>query len=191
MTKLILASGSSYRRRLLERLRLPFEVAVPRVAELRLEGEAAPDMARRLAGEKARAIAAHYPGAVVIGSDQVAQLGASILGKPGSSVNARRQLRQCSGKVVDFYTGLCLIKDGAEEGAVECFRVAFRSLTAREISRYVELEQPLDCAGSFKCEGLGSVLFERLSGDDPTALEGLPLIRLAGMLREFGLDPLE
>ena len=190
MKKLILASDSAYRKLLLRRLRLPFDAVAPQLEETRLEGESGLAMARRLAVAKARSVAARYPDAIIIGSDQVAELDAEILGKPGSADEACHQLRQCSGEQVDFYTGLCLINGSSQQDGVETFMVQFRNLSEREIQRYVELEQPLDCAGSFKCEGLGSVLFERLQGDDPTALEGLPLIRLAAMLRAAGLDPL-
>lgn len=190
MKTLILASGSAYRKLLLRRLRLPFEAVSPQLQETRLAGETGAEMARRLAVAKARVVAARYPAAIVIGSDQVAQLGADILDKPGSPENACRQLRQSSGQQVDFYTGLCVINGSAQQDAVETFQVQFRDLSEQEIQRYVELEQPLDCAASFRCEGLGSVLFQRLRGDDPTALEGLPLIRLAAMLRNLGLDPL-
>ena len=190
MTKLILASGSSYRKLLLQRLRLPFDVLSPDIAEARRGNEPADEMARRLAVEKARAVAVRHPQAVVIGSDQVAQLDNSILGKPGSMEAACEQLRQSSGRRVDFFTGVCVIANGERQDAVECFQVQFRHLSEEEVQRYVELEKPLDCAGSFRCEGLGSVLFQRLNGDDPTTLEGLPLIRLSAMLRQVGLDPL-
>jgi septum formation protein len=190
MKKLILASNSPYRRLLLQRLRLPFGVVSPQLPETRSGGETGQEMARRLAVAKARAVAARYPGAIVIGSDQVAVLDDRLLGKPGSAGKACRQLSQCAGRRVVFYTGLCVVSENSQQDAVESFQVHFRQLSDREIQRYVELEQPLDCAGSFKCEGLGSVLLERLNGDDPTALEGLPLIRLASMLRATGLDPL-
>lgn len=190
MKTLILASGSPYRKLLLERLLLPFDSVSPQVEEERLPGETGAAMAGRLARLKAEEVAARYPAAIVIGSDQVAQLGAHILGKPGSPENACEQLRRSSGQQVTFYTGVCVISDSAQEQAVETFQVQFRNLSEQEIQRYVALERPLDCAGSFKCEGLGSVLFECLRGNDPTTLQGLPLIRVAEMLRRQGIDPL-
>ena len=190
MKTLILASGSPYRKLLLERLLLPFDSVSPQVEEERLPGETGVAMAGRLARLKAEEVAARYPSAVVIGSDQVAQLGEQLLGKPGTTENACEQLRRSSGQQVTFYTGVCVINGSAQEQAVETFRVQFRDLSEQEIQRYVALERPLDCAGSFKCEGLGSVLFQWLRGNDPTTLQGLPLIRVAEMLRRQGIDPL-
>jgi len=189
--KLILASGSPYRKALLERLQLPFECRAPNVDEIPLPGEAAADLSQRLASLKARAVAATCPDALVIGSDQVACLDGETLGKPGDHRSAFEQLRKSSGRCVEFHTGLCII---APDGRNRCtnvpFRVYFRELEDTEIEAYLTLEQPYDCAGSFKWEGLGISLFARLEGDDPTSLEGLPLIALCGMLRELGSDPL-
>ena len=194
MKKLILASGSPHRQALLQRLQLPFTVEVPDLDESQLAGELPADMALRLASAKAALVADRVADrvadAVVIGSDQVAQRGTTILGKPGDAASACKQLRNSSGRQVDFYTAICVIDGASRQQYVEPFHVQFRELSEREIQRYVELEQPLDCAGSFKCEGLGSALLQRLWGDDPTALQGLPLIRLSHMLRQRGLDPL-
>ncbi|MDJ0878409.1 MAG: nucleoside triphosphate pyrophosphatase [Halieaceae bacterium] len=189
---LILASSSPYRRRLLERLRLPFEVSAPGVDEAPAAGESGPALALRLAREKAQAVADVNPAAVVIGSDQVPCLGDELLRKPGSEENARKQLQRCSGRSVVFHTGLVVLAPDAEPLAtVVPFTVHFRVLQTPAIERYLALDEPYDCAGSFKWESLGIALFERLEGDDPTALEGLPLIALCGMLRESGLDPLD
>lgn len=189
---LILASSSPYRRSLLERLRLPFDVQAPDADETALLAETSAELARRLALAKATAVASSNPDAVVIGSDQVPSLDGVSLGKPGSPKAAFEQLSACSGHRVDFYTGLAVIAPG-RDALVTCetTSVYFRELTAAEIRRYLELDEPFDCAGSFKWESLGIALFERLEGEDPTALEGLPLIALCRMLREVGLDPLE
>jgi septum formation protein len=188
---LILASSSAYRRALLERLRLPFACHSPNIDESAVPGERPQDLACRLASEKARAVAAHFPGATIIGSDQVACLGQQLLGKPGGYEPACQQLEACSGQQVAFFTALSVIDHaGTEYSHLEPFTVNFRHLDAAQISAYVAAEKPYDCAGSFKCEGLGVVLFESLEGRDPTALEGLPLIALARMLRDIGIDPL-
>ena len=191
MKAVILASGSRYRKSLLERLQIPFSVQAPDVDETPLAGEDAITLAERLAHTKAQVIGRNHPGAIIIGSDQVARLGDQLLGKPGSAVNAAAQLRQSSGHTVEFFTAVCLYLDGAVQTATVAYQVDFRVLQDADIARYVALEKPLDCAGSFKCEGLGSTLFERLAGDDPTALEGLPLIKLSAMLRYWGVDPLK
>ena len=188
---LILASSSPYRRRLLERLQLPFEVAAPGVEESPRPGEPGDELALRLAQDKAAAVAGEYPDAIVIGSDQVPCLGSTLLHKPGDAGRARDQLRACSGEPVVFYTGLSVVAPGAAaQSAVVPFQVHFRTLSDEEIEHYLALDEPYDCAGSFKWESLGIALFERLEGDDPTALEGLPLITLCRMLRSLGLDPL-
>jgi len=201
---IILASTSSYRRRLLQRLQIRFRCLPPDVEEERLPAEEAAAMAIRLALAKARAVALAHPGALVIGSDQVATHehaasddsvarnnpgGSAIIGKPGSHEAARAQLQASSGRVVCFYTGLalCCIATGLERFHVEPFRVHFRELGDKSIENYLRREQPYDCAGSFKCEGLGIALFERLEGRDPTSLEGLPLIALTGLLAEAGI----
>lgn len=185
---LVLASGSPYRRELLARLRLPFEWAAPDVDESPMPDELAPARAGRLAIAKARALAARFPQHLIIGSDQVAELDGRHLGKPGSRENAIAQLSACSGEMVLFHTGLCLFNSASGEtmATVETFSVQFRSLDLAEIERYIDAEQPLDCAGSFKSEGLGISLFASFHGRDPNALVGLPLMALCDMLRQCG-----
>lgn len=188
MPRLILASTSVYRRELLARLRLPFEVARPDIDEAALPGEPAGERAQRLAKAKSQIIAQHQPDAWVIGSDQVAQCADSVLDKPGSIERAHAQLRAASGHELRFHTALCL----SHVGSATCWqlldltRVQMRTLTDAEISRYLAAEQPLDCAGSFKAEGLGISLFDHIRSDDPTALIGLPLIALCQLLRRAG-----
>ena len=186
--RLVLASTSPYRAELLGRLHLPFETARPEVDETPRAHERPEAMVERLAEAKARAVADAYPDHLVIGSDQNASHAGHILGKPGSAERAEAQLAALSGGTVTFHTGLCLLDTAtgqARTGQVP-FTVTFRELTPEEIRRYVALDQPLDCAGSFKSEGLGISLFARMSGDDPTALVGLPLITLGHWLRETG-----
>lgn len=189
--KLILASSSPYRQALLHRLRIPFVSESPSVDESPLPGETPTALSLRLSLEKATAVAARHPRACVIGSDQVASLDGNLLSKPHTEKGALAQLKASSGRRVTFDTGVCLLAPGTEP-QVDCVstQVYFRSLSQTQLARYVELDQPLDCAGSFKWESLGIALFERLSGDDPTALEGLPLITLCAMLRRVGIDPL-
>ncbi len=191
-TTLILASTSPYRRALLQRLGLPFTASKPGVDETRLPDESAASMVCRLAREKARAVAQTHPEAWVIGSDQCAVLDEHILGKPGTHARAFEQLKAASGKQVVFHTGLCLIQlaSGFERVVNVPFNVHFRELGDQEIEHYLQREQPYDCAGSFKSEGLGITLFESMQGSDPSSLIGLPLIALCAMLREAGLDPL-
>ncbi len=187
--RLILASTSPFRRDLLARLALPFMAQAPEVDETRLPGETAPELVARLAERKAAAVARQEPAALIIGSDQVAVLDGAIIGKPGDHQRAVAQLQQASGRTVVFHTGLCLLDSasGERQIAVEEFRVAFRVLTPAMIERYLRREQPYQCAGSFKSEGMGIALFERLEGDDPTSLIGLPLIRLTRMLEAAGM----
>lgn len=189
---IVLASTSPFRRELLSRLGRPFLMAAPGVDERPCPGESAQHLVRRLAEAKARAIAADYPDALIIGSDQVACLGDRALGKPGGREAAIAQLEQASGRAVDFLTGLCLLQGAQGPCAIHCepFRVHFRRLTPAQIAAYVDREQPFDCAGSFKSEGLGIALFERLEGADPTALIGLPLIQLVRLLAAAGVDVL-
>jgi septum formation protein len=186
---LVLASTSAYRRSLLERLHLGFETARPQVEESRQPREPPEAMAERLAVAKAADVARHYPDALIIGSDQCAAVGERILGKPGGHAQALEQLRALSGQRVVFHTGLCLIDSasGRRWRAVVPYTVHIRELETAEIERYLRLEKPYDCSGSFKSEGLGVVLFRRMEGDDPTALIGLPLILLSSWLREAGL----
>jgi septum formation protein len=189
---LILASTSPYRRALLERLQLPFRCEAPETDETPLPGESPAALATRLALEKARSVAASFPGATVIGSDQVAELEGRVIGKPGHHAAALEQLLASSGKEVLFYTGVALVN--AERNwaqfHVERFLTRFRALAEETLDRYLRREQPYDCAGSFKCEGLGIALFERLEGRDPTSLEGLPLIALTDLLMAAGVDVL-
>ncbi len=186
---LVLASTSPYRRELLQRLQLPFEVAAPEVDESALPGEAPEATALRLAESKARAVASAFPGALIIGSDQVAAVGDERFGKPGTRANARIQLRAMSGREIVFHTGLCLLD--AASGAVQTrcvdIHVGFRDLADAEIESYLDKEDALNCAGSAKSEGLGISLLSYLRGDDPNALIGLPLIALCDMLRKAGL----
>jgi len=190
--RLILASTSPFRRELLTRLGLPFETRAPDTDESRLPGEDAVALVARLAECKARAVAQHEPGALIIGSDQVAVLGEDILGKPGTHERAVAQLSRASGNTVIFQTGLCLLDSdsGRTQVATVPFQVAFRALQTHQIEAYLRREQPYQCAGSFKAEGLGIALFERLLGDDPNSLIGLPLIRLVNMLENEGVTVL-
>jgi 7-methyl-GTP pyrophosphatase len=185
---ILLASTSPYRRELLERLALPFETAAPAIDESRHPGESPVAMVCRLSEAKARAVAFDQA-ALVIGSDQVAILGEEVLGKPVTHERAREQLRRLSGRTVTFLTGLCLLNTATGEAQVDTvpFRVDFRALDEAQIDRYLRQERPYNCAGSFKSEGLGITLFERMEGDDPTALVGLPLIRLTTMLARNGI----
>lgn len=189
---LILASTSRYRRELLQRLRLPFEVVSPQVDETPRPGESPAPLALRLALAKARAVAAQRPEAVVIGSDQVADLHGEPIGKPGTHERATAQLRRLSGQRVVFQTAVSVVhaSAGYEQTLLAPVTVRFRVLDDAEIERYLRLEEPYDCAGSAKCETLGIALLDAIDSDDPTALVGLPLIRTSRLLREAGLDPL-
>jgi len=189
LPSLVLASTSPYRRELLTRLRLSFEVRAPAVDEAALPGEGARDTALRLAQAKACAVSAGFPHALIIGCDQVAELDGARLGKPGNHANAVAQLTAMRGRDVVFHTAVALLNAGT--GALQVAdvptTVRFRRYGDGEIERYLEQEQPYDCAGSAKIEGLGIVLVERARGDDPSALIGLPLMRLAAMLRNEGV----
>lgn len=190
---LILASTSPYRRELLGRLGLAFAVCSPDVDETRLNDESPADLVRRLADAKARAGARQLPNAaLVIGSDQVAVVDDEVLGKPGTFERACEQLVRLSGRRVTFLTGLCLYNAGSGRSQLDMvpFTVEFRHLSQPQIEAYVQREQPLNCAGSFKSEGLGIALFERMEGEDPTSLIGLPLIRLVDMLTAEGVNVL-
>lgn len=186
---LILGSTSRYRKELLSRLGLPFEVAAPEVDETPQPNEAPKDLALRLALAKARAVASKYPDAVVIGSDQVADLEGQALGKPGNHTNAVKQLQRMRGKTVIFQTALSVIcvATGFEQTDLAAVKVTFRDLTDAEIESYLKAEEPYDCAGSAKSEGLGIALLATIENDDPTALVGLPLIRTCHMLRAAGV----
>jgi septum formation protein len=185
---LILGSSSPYRRELLARLRIPFDVAVPDIDETPLAGEAPEATALRLSRRKAEAIAARHPCALVIGSDQVCTLDGAQIGKPGSHEKALAQLQQMRGRTVTFHSALCLLdsRTGEAQLADVQTRATFRDLPDAELDAYLRLETPYDCAGSAKAEGLGIALLARVESDDPTALIGLPLIALTGMLRAAG-----
>ncbi|MBN9694762.1 MAG: septum formation inhibitor Maf [Zoogloea sp.] len=188
--KIVLASTSAYRRELLQRFGLPFETARPDIDESPLPGESPAATAERLAEQKARAVAAAHPDALIIGSDQVAHMGETRFGKPGTVERAVAQLQTMSGRTVIFHTALALLNTRSGRIQVDAVptEVRFRTLSDAEIVRYVNKEMPLDCAGSAKSEGLGITLLDALSGDDPNALVGLPLIALARMLRNEGLS---
>ncbi|MDA1074970.1 MAG: Maf family protein [Proteobacteria bacterium] len=192
MLPLILASSSVYRAQLMQRLRLPFETDPAAIDETRGTDEPAAALVERRAREKAAAVAPRHPAALVIGSDQVAVCGTDILGKPGTVAKAVEQLHKLAGRQVEFLTGLCLLNtaSGRLQSCVETTPVEFRKLGEREIHAYVQAEQPLDCAGAFKSEGLGVALFKSIGGRDPSALIGLPLIALCEMLRAENCNPL-
>jgi septum formation protein len=187
--KLILASSSPYRRELLERLKIPFEVISPEVDETPHTGETPEQLVERLAMEKARKVAVQHPASLVIGSDQVAVYNGTIVGKPHRHDKAVEQLRLASGRTVTLYTGLALVN--ASTNRVQCevipYRVSFRALSDTQIENYLRKEQPYSCAGSVKSEGLGIALLEKFEGDDPNTLIGLPLIRLVRMLENEGV----
>lgn len=186
---LVLASTSPYRRTLMERLRLAFDTAAPDCDERARPGEAASALVERLAEAKARSVAPDHPDALIVGSDQVAALDGRILTKPGTPARAAAQLAACSGRRVVFHTGLALLDARAGTAAVEHvdYRVDFRVLDEAAIERYLAAEEPYDCAGSIRAEGYAVTLFEAMDGPDPSALIGLPLIRLAALLRDHGL----
>lgn len=188
--KLVLASSSRYRRELLEKLKHPFSWQAPEVDETPLTGEKPDVLALRLAQLKAEALAKAHPNSLIIGSDQVASLDGKLCGKPGNKENALSQLKAASGKNVTFYTGLCLLNTntGRHYSAVETYNAHFRTLSEAQIEYYLDQDQPFDCAGSFKSESLGISLLERLEGDDPNTLIGLPLIRLTQLLSQADFD---
>ena len=190
--QLVLASSSPYRRELMGRLGRAFVVDAPDIDEVPLPGEAPDGLVTRLSLEKARAVAPRHPGALIIGSDQIALFGSTILTKPGSPQRAIEQLTLMRGATAHFLTGICVLnsRTGRHRAAIERYAVTFRSLSDAAIARYVERDRPLDCAGGFRAEGLGIALFERMEGDDPTSLVGLPLIRLVTMLAAEGVDVL-
>ncbi|HIE54186.1 MAG TPA: septum formation inhibitor Maf [Chromatiaceae bacterium] len=190
MLPLVLASTSPFRAQLLEKLALPFEAIAPEVDESRQEQESPVELVRRLAEAKARAVGERFPAHLVIGSDQVACVDEKILGKPGNEEKAVAQLLAMQGKRVTFHTGLCLYNSSEDRVLVTCedYHVQFRALSEAQIRRYVRKEKPLNCAGSFKSEGYGITLFQKLEGDDPNTLIGLPLIRLVEMLAVEGVE---
>ena len=185
LPKIVLASSSPYRKALLQRLRLTFEVTSPDIDERRLPDEPVDELVIRLAAGKAGAAAERHPQALIIGSDQVAMLASTVLGKPGNRENAKKQLQLMRANTVSFVTGLCLLNaaSGHHQSAIVTYRVSFRNYSDSEIERYLDIDNPYDCAGSFKSEQMGIALIERMEGDDPAALMGLPLIKLAEMLR--------
>ena len=190
--KLVLASTSPYRKTLLDRLHLPFECDKPDIVESRLENESVDQMVVRLARSKAEAVADRHRDALIIGSDQSAELNGRPLSKPGNFSNAFKQLQRASGQRIVFQTGLCLLNSQTGNNQAVCvpYAVVFRQLTDDMIEHYLQKEQPYDCAGSFKSEGLGIALFERFEGEDPNTLVGLPLIKLISMLEIEGFDVL-
>lgn len=192
LPKLVLASTSPFRRSILAKLGLDFATAAPDIDESHRPGEPFDTLVKRLAEEKARAVRTQFPQHLIIGSDQIAVCDQDILGKPGNHTNAVQQLRRFSGHCITFYTGLCLYDSLLDDSqvSVELFKVHFRILTDRQINHYLHQEQPYQCAGSFKSEGLGIALFEKLEGDDPNTLIGLPLIRLTRFLENKGLPPI-
>jgi septum formation protein len=187
--QLVLASTSPFRRSILEKLGLPFDCHAPEVDETPHPNETPSQLVERLSIAKAQAVATHLKEGLVIGSDQVAVIDNDILGKPGNHENAVAQLGRASGKTVTFLTGLALVNatTGSIQAEVVPFKVVFRQLTLKQIDNYLNAEQPYNCAGSFKSEGMGIALFERLEGDDPNTLIGLPLIRLIRMLEKEGV----
>ncbi|MCO4799257.1 MAG: septum formation inhibitor Maf [Colwelliaceae bacterium] len=189
---IVLASTSPFRKSLLEKLNISFECAKPNTDETSLENESPQALVERLAIDKAMAVAINYPSSLIIGSDQVAVCDDEILGKPHTFENAVMQLTKFSGKCVTFYTGLCVFNSETElvESLVEPFHVHFKELSQIEIENYINQEKPLNCAGSFKSEGLGICLFKKLEGDDPNTLIGLPLIKLVHLFKEQGFDVL-
>lgn len=190
MTQLILASSSPYRKELVARLGIPFDCISPDIDEARLENESPADYVQRLARTKAMKVADQYPDSIVIGSDQCSVNQGEILGKPNDHAHAVAQLQNASGKSIEFVTGVCVHHQPSERTIVwvDTFTVKFRELSREEIERYLEIEAPYNCAGSFKSESLGIALCDSMHGDDPTALIGLPLIRVAQCLRDLGMN---
>jgi MAF protein len=189
---IILASSSPYRRAILDKIHLTYHCISPQIDEKALTNETASQLVLRLAYEKAIKVSSQSTNSLIIGSDQVAVLNNTILTKPLSTDKAVQQLSLCSANIVSFHTGLCLLDstDMSFQIKEDIFKVHFRKLTQQEITRYIDIEQPLDCAGSFKAEGLGISLFDKLEGDDFNSLIGLPLIQLLSMLRNKGISPL-
>ena len=187
--RIILASSSEFRKSLLQRLNIPFTCFSPEIDESRLEAETATEYVCRLSREKAQTVARANSDAIVIGSDQCAVLNDEILGKPGTHANALQQLRNAQGRTVAFHTGLCVLYRPENFSEIDdiVFEVDFRQLSDTQLEHYLRVEEPYQCAGSFKSEGYGISLFQRLRGDDPTALIGLPLIRLVQMLEKLGV----
>ncbi len=192
MKKLVLGSTSPFRKEILAKLNIPFVCAKPDIDESAFENESPVELVERLAIEKAKAVASEFPDALIIGSDQVAMCDGEILGKPHNFENAVKQLEKFSNKTVVFYTGLCVYDSGLDYTTAlrEPFLVHFNELSRSDIENYLHAEQPYNCAGSFKSEGLGICLFKKLEGDDPNTLIGLPLIKLVELLKQHGVDVL-
>lgn len=192
MKSIVLASTSEYRQALLKKLGLPFLTAAPNIDESPISHESAQALVTRLSHDKAQILASRYPKHLIIGSDQVCVIDGKIVGKPHTFENAFNQLKAASGNKITFYTGLCVLDTGTGHFTAQCelFDVYFRHLSEAEITNYLNKEQPYQCAGSFKSEGLGIALFERLEGRDPNTLIGLPIILLLEMLRHYGVNPL-
>lgn len=192
MKTLVLGSTSVFRKSILEKLNLPFECAKPNIDETALTDESPQALVERLAVEKAQAVVSNFPNSLIIGSDQVAVCEGEILGKPHNFDNGVKQLTKFSNKEVTFYTGLCVYDSSNDKtlSLVEPFIVHFNKLSQAEVESYLKAEQPYNCAGSFKSEGLGICLFKKLEGDDPNTLIGLPLIKLVSLLKQHGLDVL-
>lgn len=192
MKTLVLGSTSPFRKSILEKLNLPFECAKPNIDETALVGETPQVLVERLAIEKSKAVAREFPNALIIGSDQVAVCDGEILGKPHNFDNGMVQLTKFSNKAVTFYTGLCVFDSASNTvtSLVELFVVHFNKLSSSDIASYLKAEEPYNCAGSFKSEGLGICLFKKLEGDDPNTLIGLPLIKLVSLLKQHNLDVL-
>lgn len=190
MLPIVLASGSHYRAELLRKLHLHFISCSSNIDESAHHGESAKELAMRLSEAKAHALGSSYPNHLIIGSDQVAVCGSQFLNKPGNREQAIRQLQAQSGQIVQFYTGISVLDSDSGRclSDIDVCSVHFKRLNDRQIERYVDLEQPFDCAGSFKSEGLGIALFSRIEGDDPNALIGLPLIKLIALLEQFGVN---
>lgn len=190
MSRIVLGSSSPFRKALLEKLDLSFDTDSPDIDETPLKNEHPKDMVVRLAKEKAQAIAERHPQSIIIASDQCATLDGEIIGKPGDHENAVQQLQKASGRTVTFYTSLCVMNAATNqyEETVEPFYVYFRELSDNQIENYLKKEEPYNCAGSFKSEGLGIALFDRLEGNDPNTLIGLPLIQLIKMLEKFHVE---
>ncbi len=189
-SRLVLASTSEFRREILQKLGRSFDTAAPGIDETIRNQEPPEILVRRLAEDKARVVADNWPNALIIGSDQVASVDGVVLGKPGNRQNAMQQLIHTAGKMVTFQTGLCLLNSTSGRAQISCesFKVYFRKLSVAQIGRYIDHEQPFNCAGSFKSEGMGITLFSKLEGDDPNTLIGLPLIRLVEMLGNEGVE---
>jgi MAF protein len=192
MKKLVLGSTSPFRKEILTKLNIPFVCAKPEIDESAFENESPVELVERLAIEKAKAVAGEFPDALIIGSDQVAMCDGEILGKPHNFENAVKQLEKFSNKTVVFYTGLCVYDSGLDytTALIEPFLVHFNELSRSDIESYLHAEQPYNCAGSFKSEGLGICLFKKLEGDDPNSLIGLPLIKLVELLKQHGVNVL-